>query len=75
MENLWEILAQDAERTCALLELSSSEIAPETHLPPYSPGLNPIEKTWSKLKQLSPAAKARNKLTRSRFESLTLAPK
>ncbi len=29
------------------------------YLPPYSPDLNPIEKAWSKLKQLLRAAKAR----------------
>jgi transposase len=31
------------------------------YLPPYSPDLNPIEKAWSKLKQLLRAAKARSK--------------
>jgi transposase len=30
------------------------------YLPPYSPDLNPIEKTWSKLKQQLRAAKARS---------------
>jgi hypothetical protein len=30
------------------------------YLPPYSPDLNPIEKTWSKLKQLLRAANARS---------------
>jgi len=29
------------------------------YLPPYSPDLNPIEKTWAKLKQLLRSAKAR----------------
>jgi transposase len=29
------------------------------YLPPYSPDLNPIEKAWSKLKQLLPSVKAR----------------
>lgn len=29
------------------------------YLPPYSPDLNPIEKAWSKLKQMLRAAKAR----------------
>jgi transposase len=33
------------------------------YLPPYSPDLNPIEKAWSKLKQLLRAAKARTKET------------
>ena len=31
------------------------------YLPPYSPDLNPIEKAWSKLKQLLRGAKARNR--------------
>jgi transposase len=30
-------------------------------LPPYSPDLNPIEKAWSKLKQILRSAKARTK--------------
>ena len=30
--------------------------------PPYSPDLNPIEKAWSKLKQLLRSAKARTKV-------------
>ena len=29
------------------------------YLPPYSPDFNPIEKVWSKIKQLLRAAKAR----------------
>jgi len=29
------------------------------YLPPYSPGLNPTEKAWSKLKQLLRSARAR----------------
>ena len=31
------------------------------YLPPYSPDLNPIEKAWSKLKQILRTAKARTK--------------
>ena len=31
------------------------------YLPPYSPDLNPIEKAWSKLKQLLRTARARTK--------------
>ena len=31
------------------------------YLPPYSPDLNPIEKAWSKLKQLLRSAQARTK--------------
>jgi hypothetical protein len=34
--------------------------AAETYLPPYSPDFNPIEKCWSKVKQLPRAAKARS---------------
>jgi transposase len=30
------------------------------YLPPYSPDLNPIEKAWSKIKQILRAAKARS---------------
>jgi transposase len=30
------------------------------YLPPYSPDLNPIEKAWSKLKQILRSAKARS---------------
>jgi Transposase and inactivated derivatives len=33
------------------------------YLPPYSPDLNPIEKAWSKLKQLLRRTKARSKET------------
>ncbi len=32
------------------------------YLPPYSPDLNPIEKAWSKFKQLLRSAKARTEL-------------
>ncbi len=31
------------------------------HLPPYSPDLNPVEKMWSKVKQLLRNAAARTK--------------
>jgi transposase len=33
------------------------------YLPPYSPDMNPIEKAWSKLKELLRAAKARTRET------------
>jgi transposase len=39
-----------------LIEARGTELL---YLPPYSPDLNPIEKAWSKLKQLLRAAKAR----------------
>ena len=38
------------------IELAGAEVL---YLPPYSPDMNPIEKAWSKLKQLLRAAKAR----------------
>jgi transposase len=41
-----------------LIEKAGAEVL---YLPPYSPDLNPIEKAWSKLKQLLRAAKARSK--------------
>jgi transposase len=37
-----------------------AEQAELIYLPPYSPDLNPIEKAWSKLKQLMDASKARS---------------
>lgn len=39
-----------------LIEATGAELL---YLPPYSPDFNPIEKAWSKLKQLLRAAKAR----------------
>ena len=39
-----------------LIEVSGAKLL---YLPPYSPDFNPIEKAWSKLKQLLRAAKAR----------------
>jgi transposase len=41
-----------------LIEKAGAEVL---YLPPYSPDLNPIEKAWSKLKQILRAAKARTK--------------
>ena len=40
-------------------QLIAAAGAESLYLPPYSPDLNPIEKAWSKLKQLLRAAKAR----------------
>ena len=48
----------------ALIEAKGAEVL---YLPPYSPDLNPIEKAWSKLKQLLRTAKART------FEALNQA--
>jgi len=42
-----------------LIEATGAELR---YLPPYSPDFNPIEKCWSKLKQLLRAAKARSML-------------
>jgi transposase len=39
-----------------LIEMAGAELV---YLPPYSPDLNPIEKAWSKIKQIFRAAKAR----------------
>ena len=41
-----------------LIEKAGAEVL---YLPPYSPDLNPIEKAWSKLKQILRSAKARSK--------------
>ena len=41
-----------------LIEKVGAEVL---YLPPYSPDLNPIEKAWSKLKQLLRSAKARSR--------------
>ena len=41
-----------------LIEKAGAEVL---YLPPYSPDLNPIEKAWSKLKQIVHSAKARTK--------------
>jgi len=40
------------------IEAAGAEVL---YLPPYSPDLNPIEKAWSKLKQILRSAKARTK--------------
>ena len=53
MDNL---SAHKVQGVRALIEASGAELL---YLPPYSPDFNPIEKAWSKLKQLLRAAKAR----------------
>jgi transposase len=54
MDNL---SAHKVEGVRQLIESSGAELL---YLPPYSPDFNPIEKAWSKLKQLLRAAKARS---------------
>jgi transposase len=41
-----------------LIEKAGAQVL---YLPPYSPDLNPIEKAWSKIKQILRSAKARTK--------------
>ena len=53
MDNL---SAHKNERTEALIKAAGAEVR---YLPPYSPDLNPIEKMWSKVKQLLRSAEAR----------------
>jgi transposase len=48
-----------AHKVRGVRELIESRGATLLYLPPYSPDLNPIEKAWSKLKQLLRTAKAR----------------
>jgi transposase len=48
-----------AHKVQGIRELIQATGAELLYLPPYSPDLNPIEKAWSKLKQLLRAAKAR----------------
>jgi transposase len=54
MENL---AAHKVDGVRARIEQSGAKLR---YLPPYSPDLNPIEKCWSKVKQLLRAAKARS---------------
>ena len=53
MDNL---SAHQVEGVRELIAASGAELL---YLPPYSPDFNPIEKAWSKLKQLLRTAKAR----------------
>jgi transposase len=55
MDNL---SAHKVQQVRAWIETVGAEVL---YLPPYSPDLNPIEKAWSKLKQMLRAAKARSK--------------
>ena len=54
MDNL---SSHKAEGVWQRIEAAGAELL---YLPPYSPDLNPIEKAWSKLKQLLRSAKARS---------------
>jgi len=55
MDNLSSHKIKGVQR---LIEKAGAEVL---YLPPYSPDLNPIEKAWSKLKQILRSAKARTK--------------
>ncbi len=55
MDNL---SSHQAEGVCELIEKQGAKVL---YLPSYSPDLNPIEKAWSKLKQLLQSTKARSK--------------
>jgi transposase len=48
-----------AHKVAGVRELIAATGAQLLYLPPYSPDFNPIEKAWSKLKQLLRSAKAR----------------
>jgi len=52
-----------AHKVAGVRELIANTGAELRYLPPYSPDFNPIEKCWSKVKQLLRAAKARSMLT------------
>ncbi len=49
-----------AHKVAGVRDLIESSGAKLRYLPPYSPDFNPIEKCWSKVKQLLRAAKARS---------------
>jgi transposase len=55
MDNLSSHKIKGVQR---LIEKAGAEVL---YLPPYLPDLNPIEKAWSKLKQILRSAKARSK--------------
>jgi len=50
-----------SHKVTAVREKIEARQAELLYLPPYSPDLNPIEKAWSKLKQLLRSTKARTK--------------
>jgi transposase len=57
-----EVVVMDnlsAHKVAGVREKIEARGAQLLYLPPYSPDLNPIEKAWSKLKQLLRSAKAR----------------
>jgi hypothetical protein len=53
--------ARETHLVCPPAQYSFLDRVPHRDLPPYSPDLNPIEKAWSKLKQLLRSTKARSK--------------
>jgi len=65
-----------AHKVKGVRELIAARGAELLYLPPYSPDFNPIEKAWSKLKQLLRAAKARTAeaLNQAMTEALTAIP-
>jgi transposase len=60
MDNL---SAHKVDGVRALIETAGAQLL---YLPPYSPDLNPIEKAWSKIKQILRAIKARSTETLDR---------
>ena len=62
-----------AHKVAGVRDLIENTGARLRYLPPYSPDFNPIEKCWSKVKQLLRAAKARSMFTLERHlvEALT----
>lgn len=74
-----DILVMDnlrAHKAPACLALIESAGTTPLFLPPYSPDLNPIEKMWSKVKQLLRGAEARTQLEliaamKAAFEKVT----
>ena len=61
-----------AHKVAGVRDLIENAGARLRYLPPYSPDFNPIEKCWSKVKQLLRAAKARSmfRLERSLADAL-----
>ena len=51
-------------KTSGIREVIEAAGAQVWYLPPYSPDFNPIEKMWSKIKQLLRKAKARTQAAR-----------
>ena len=62
-----------AHKVSGVRELIENVGAELLYLPPYSPDFNPIEKCWSKFKQLLRTAKARSLDTLERSVAAALA--